>query len=614
MPDSLPLRDRYLALIDEIVQLTLQGKISSVEMVYQMLQKGITSGTGEIFELALSDRLSIIQSQVDSEKDELKQAKANRSLRAIKTIQNQWQRYWEQNKAIEAIALAVREITTAAADERLATFLRFTDPNQKQPLNSSQLQQLAKGLQQFAQLDADIAQISQGIIRGLASWQRLQDHLISWMYEQNRELGFGGVPGENGPWATWAKKVNSEFPQALFRSLALEQSAIEFAEQQRSLTLSDWVEMALILQYLQRGLVSWFDQQPYNVQAGSKLSISTFLTFAVIWSQLASGFGNTEAVYGDGGSQVMLQILRNFAQRSYFPLYGGIFASFSGSYLRNALDYLDEPLRQVGGTQEKARILTLLGYSQRALGQYQRSVNFHQQALEISRNAGDRPCEIANLNHLSRTYVQEQDYGEAINYSQRALILSRQAGDRTGEANALVNLGYSEVMQAQQLEQIEPETYEMPINYLEQGLKLLDKLGDIQSKALCLSSLGIAYLVIGEAPAAIKYLEGGFKTAQTCGDLYLQGRNLAHLAEAYYQLQNAEQAIYTGGLGMYLLEQIASTEWKQPAGLLTILQGQIGKEAFQNMLQQHRSKIMAIIGVDGYDHIPELLKTYQQDM
>ncbi|ALF54192.1 tetratricopeptide repeat family protein [Nostoc piscinale CENA21] len=614
MSDSLPLRDRYLALIDEIVQLTLQGKVSSVEMVYQMLQKGITSGTGEIFELALSDRSTTIQYQVDSEQDELKKAKANRSLRAIKTIQNQWQRYAEQNKAIEAIATAVREITTASADERLTTLLRFTDPNQKQPLNSSQLQQLAKGLQQFAQLDPDIDQISQGITRGLVSWQRLQDHLISWMYEQNRDLGFGGVPGENGPWATWAKKVNSEFPQRFFRTLALEQSAIEFAEQQSHVTLSDWVELALILQYLQRGLVNWFDQQPYNVQAGSKLSISTYLTFAVIWSQLASGFGNTAARLGNAGSQMMLQILRNFAQRPYFPLYGGIFASFSGSYLRNALDYLDEPLRQVEGTQETARILTLLGYSQRALGQYQRSINFHLQALDIARNASDRPCEIANLNHLSRTYVQEKDYGEAINYSQRALILSRQAGDRNGEANALVNLGYSEVMQAQQLEQVEPETYEMPINYLEQGLKLLERLGDIQSKALCLSSLGIAYLVIDQAQTAIKYLEDGFKTAQTGGDLYLQGRNLAYLAEAYYQLQNAEKVIYTGSLGMYLLEQIASTEWKQPAGLLTILQGQIGKEAFQNLLQQHRPKIMAIIGVDGYDHIPALLTTYQQDM
>ncbi|MBD2361512.1 tetratricopeptide repeat protein [Anabaena minutissima FACHB-250] len=618
MSDSLPLRDRYLGLIDEIVQLTLQGKISSVEMVYQMLQKTILAGTGEIFELGLSDRLNAIQTQVDSETDELKKAKANRSLRAIKTIQSQWQRYREQNKTTEAIASASQEITTAAADERLAIFLRLTDPNLKNPLNISQLQQLSKSLQQFAQFNEDIAQISQGITRGLAAWQRLQDHLVSWMYESNQALGFGGVAGETGPWGTWAKKVNSELPQKLLRTLAVEQSAISFAETQSNLTLSDWVEIAIILQYLQRGLVSWFDQQAYNIQAGSKLSISTFLTFAVIWSQLASGF-QSQAVYSNGASQIMLQILRTFAQRPYFPLYGGIFASFSGSYLRDALDYLDEPLSKVARTQEKARILTLLGYSQRALGQYKRSIHFHEQALEIARNSGDRPCEIANLNHLSRTYVQEKNYPEAINNSQRALMLSRQVGDayggqsqRTGEANALVNLGYSEVMQAQQLEQVEPETYETAINYLEQGLKLSEKLGDIQSKALCLSSLGIAYLVIADSQNAIKYLEDGFKTAQISGDLYLQGRNLAYLAEAYYQLHNFEKAVYTGCLGMYLLEQIASREWRQPAGLLIILQGQIGVEVFQTLLQQHRPKIIAIIGVDGYDYIPKLLTQYQE--
>jgi len=523
--DSLSLRDRYLALIDEIVQNTLKGKISSQEQVYQMLLKGVTTDTGEVFELALSERLNSTQQLVDTEIDDLKQAKATRSLRAIKTIQTQWQRAQEQNKANYAIASAVKEITTAAPLARLAVFLRVIDPNRKYPLSLQQIQQLSKSLQKFAQADSDLQEISNGIIRSLASWQRLQDHLVSWMYEQSREsLGYVGVPGERGPWATWAKQVNSELSASLFRTLAREQSAIEFAQQQRDITLSAWVEMAVILQYLQRGLVNWFDQQAYNVQAGSKLSISTFLTFAVIWSQLASGLGEGTP-YGKASSQVLLQTLRTFTQRSYFPLYGGIFASFSGTYLRNALSYLDEPLRQAEGTQEKARILTLLGYSQRALGQYDRSAQFHQQALEIARDAGDRACEIANFNHLSRTYVAKEDYAEAINYSQRALILRRQAGDRTGEANALVNLGYSEVMQAQQLEHVEPETYEMAINYLQQGLTLSERLGDVQGKALCVSSLGIAYLVIGQPQTAIKYLEDGFKTAQISGDLYLQGLN-----------------------------------------------------------------------------------------
>lgn len=614
MSDSLPLGEHYLALINDIIETTLKGKISSVEQVYQMLLKGITSGTGEVFELVLSDRLNIIQSQVDRETDELKKAKAARSLRAAKTIQTQWQRWQEQNKANEVIAVSMREITTASSDERLTALLRATDPNQKYPLNLSQLQQLARSLQQFASANEDFQKISDGINRGITAWQKLQPNLLNWIYEQKNSLGFGGIPGENSPWASWAKVVNSEVPQAFFHTLAVEQSPLEFAQQYQSISLSDWVELVIVLQFLQRGLIGWFDQQAYDIQAGPKLSISTFLTFAVIWSQLASVFQNQAIIYSDSAGQIMLQILRTFAQRPYFPLYGGIFASFSGSYLRDALDYLDVPLSSAEGTQEKARILTLLGYSQRGLGRYDRSLNFHQEALEIARNAGDKICEIANLNHVSRTYVQQQNYGEAVNYSQRALIFSRQIGDKTGEANALVNLGYSEVMQAKQNEVSEPEVYESAINYLEQGLKLAEKLNDLQSQALCFSSLGIGYLVTEKYSTAIKYLENAFKTAQVSGDLYLQGRNLAYLAEAYYLMANYEKAVYTGSLGMYLLEQIASEEWRQPAALLTVIRGQLGADKFHLLLQQNRPKMIAVIGVDGYDYIPELLVKYQESM
>jgi len=612
--ESLSLRDKYLALIDEIVQATLKGKISSQAQVYQMLLKGVTVGTGEVFELVLSENLDSTQQQVNAQTDELKKAKATRSLRALTTIQTQWKQVEQQNKATESILSAAREITTAPENERLAIFLRVTDPNRKHPLNQKQLQQLAKSLQKNAEtfkLDY-LSEFSQGITRGISSWGKLQQHLISWMYEQNRaSIGFGGIPGESGPWATWGKQFDGEFSKGLFSTLAKQESPIEFAENHRSVGLSDWVELTLSLQFLQRGLVNWFDQQAYNVKAGSNLSISTFLTFSVIWSQLGNGYG-ADTSYGSAAWQIVLQILRNFAQRPYFPLYGGIFASFSGNYLKDALSYLDEPLQRVEGTQEKARILTILGYSQRALGQYESSVKFHQQALDIARNAEDQACEIANLNHLSRTYVDQKNYTEAINNSQRALILSRQAGDKISEANALANLGYSEVMQAQESE-AEAESYEMAINYLQQGLNLSEKLGDLQSKGLCLSSLGVAYIVTQEASKAIKHLEEGFKTAQTSGDLYLQGLNLTNLAEANYSLANFERAIYTASLGMYILNQIASREWHKPARLLSILLNQLGEEGFKQSLATNRPKMISFIGVDGYDYIPELIEEYRNN-
>jgi len=625
MPDSMPLRDRYLGLIDEIVQATLKGKIRSKEQVYQMLLQGVSTGTGEIFERCLEEQINVNQQQVDHPVSEIKQAKATRTLRALKTISSEWERVQEQNRVSEVITTATQSILTASQSDRFTALLRAIDPNRQQVLNLQQQAQLAKALQQMAVGSSDpenareIQQLSQGITAGLASWQRLEDYLVSWIYDQNRTIGFEGLPEQRGPWAVWAKQVNSPLPQSLFQTLARNQPLDEWVDHQPSLELGDWVELAVILQYLQRGLVHWFDKMVYDSKVGAKLSISTFIAFAVIWSQLASALNRVvvstqrDAVV-NGCFQVSLQILRAFAQREYFPLYGGVFASLSGNYLRDALNYLDEPLRRVEATQEKARILTLLGYSLRAQGQYNRANSFHQQALEIARDAGDRVCEIANLNHLSRLYVAQKNYAEAISYSQRALMFSRQTGDRLGEANALANLGYSEVFHAKQLEEVEPEVYESAIHYLEQGLQLSARVGDGQSQAMCFSSLGIAKVVIEQPQDAIAYLEQGWQAAQFSGDLYLQGVNLAYLAEASYSLQNWEKAIYSGSLGAYLLEQIGSNDWRKPAGLLSILQGQLGVEAFQALLGSQRSKIIPVIGVDGYDYIPQLLKKYRESM
>jgi len=627
MPDVAPLRDRYLALIDQIVQMTLKGQVRSKEQVFQMLQEGVDTGTGEIFERCLGDRITVTQEQADNRGDELKQAKATRSLRALQTIRGEWERWQTQNQATVVLDTALRQMI--AAEDRLGVFLRVTDPNLPKPLNLGQLQQFAQklrslqavelsaGLQQEAQqeLQQELQQISQGITQGLESWSRLENYLVSWIYDQSQgQLGFGGAPGDRGPWALWSKQVNSPPLKSLFQVLTLGQSPVEWVNQQNGLSLSDFVEIVGVLRCLQQGLVNWFDKLVYDSKVGAKLSISTFLGFAVLWSQLANGLGQAVLPRRDrfvnGCFQMTLQILRVFAQRPYFPLYGNIFASFSGEYLRDALNYLDEPLRQEDGTQEKARILTLLGSSMRALGQIDRAIALHQQALDIARTAADTACEIANLNHLSRACVAQSSYAEAINYSQRAVILSRQKGDRLGEANALANLGYSEVFQAQQLEQADLDRFEMAIDRLHQGLDLSEKLGDRQSQALCLSSLGIAQILMEAPQEAIGYLERGIQSAQVSGDIYLQGQNLAYLAEAYHRLQNPAQVIQMACLGMYLLEQIGSASWRQPAGLLTVLRGQLGEETFGTLLTQQRAAIIAAIGVDGYDHLPDLLELY----
>jgi tetratricopeptide (TPR) repeat protein len=604
---SQSLSDRYFSLIDLIVNQTLQGKIASTERIYIMLQKGIEKGTGEIWERCLSERIETTKQELE------KSLKAKRVLRALETIENQYHRWQQSNQQETAIDAATNQILDSAKARPFVTLTKLIDGNQQQHLNRDKLIQLVNNIQAAANNITDTQQknicqqIIIGITNGLNSFSKIEDDLISWMYESRNNLGFASE--KPNPWRVWAKKIDSPLPKQLLQTLAEQKAISELNKVTNNIELTGWIELAILLQYIQQGLITWYDKQPYNVQFGKKLSYSTFLTFAIIWLELSQTLTNNTQIQ-EGCFQIVLQTLRLFARRDDFPLYGGIFLSFSGTYLQNTLEYLGEPLKQVSGTQEKARILTLLGYSQRILGQYDSAIQFHQEALEIAREAQDKPCEIANLNHLSRTSVLQQNYEIAINHSQRALILARQGGYQLGETNALVNLGYSKVFLARQLEAMMRDLYDEAISYLQQGVQLAEKTEDLQSQSLGCNSLGIAYVILAQPTSAIAYLEKGAKLANVAQDIYLQGLSYTYLAEAYYSIEDKKQTIRYGCLAMYFLNQINSLEWRKSAGLITIIKGQLGAITFNQILAQSRSEIITLIGVDGYDYLPQLLEKY----
>jgi tetratricopeptide (TPR) repeat protein len=603
MSDPNSLSNRYQQLIDSIVDITLQGKIRSKEQVYRMLVKDIESGTGEIFERILDEKVRQTTTQLE------KKLKATRILRALQTIQGEWERWQKENQTDQVMTTAIEEIQSTDPQHLLASFLSFLDSSKSPSLNREQLQKFSQSLQDKSEA-LDTLELGKGIKDGLQEFSRLEPDLISWIYEQNQStLGFGSE--KQGPWSFWEKKTTLPLAQMLFKSLANNESIRELSYKSYQVELRAWVELILVLHFMEKGLVKWFDEQPYNAKFGQRLSYSTLLIFSMIFAQLSQGFQGRNDNLKEGYFLMMLQSMRQLTKRKDFPLYGGVFASFSGDNLRDTLNYFDDPLKEVERNQEKARMLTLLAYSQLTLGNYEQAKKFHLEALEIAQEASDKPCEIANFNHLSRLCIYEKNYDQAINYSQRALMFARQVGDKLGEANGLINVGYSEVFRGREVEQINPEIYESAINYLEQGATLAERLEDYQSQALAYNSLGIAYVILSQPSAAITALEKGIKMALNSGNTYLQGLNFTYLSEAYYTLENLSQSVYYGCLGMYLLDQIDSTEWRQAAGLLTVIQGKIDKVKFNIILEQNRHKIIKLIGVDGYDELPKILEKYK---
>jgi tetratricopeptide (TPR) repeat protein len=617
--NSLSLRDRYQATIDDIVERILAGKqIISKEYIYQTLADSIVPGTSEIVEGCINDRIQVCQQEIDRQSNKVKQAKIGHRVNAlenIKTVLGKWQ--LDRQSSI-AVAETTDLIINSDPPTRLSILLQIIDRNRSHPFSLIQIESLGRSLETAIEtnphLEApeQIQQLAMGIERGLISLDNLQPHLISWIYEGQSKIGFGDRLDHN-PWHIWSKPISNPLARELFDTIAARNPIEDLIAERAGSYWDDWIELALILQGLQSGLSNWCRNQMYDLDWGKQMSVSIPITFAGVWCEIANGLErssklglNERSNLRDACFEVTLQLLFTTAQQEYFPLYGGIFASFSGNSLKHTLEYFDRPLKQVEGTQEKGRLLTILGYSQQIIGSLDRAVKLHSEAMEIANRAGDTVCEIANINHLARIAIAGRAFPQAIDLSQRALISARQTGDRRGEANALINYGYAHVISAHALDRLTPEIAEENISYLDRGLDLARSLDDNRSSGLAAYSLGLAYLTLEQPEKAIEYFQSGLRSAQAVGDLYLQGVTLLYLAEAHYSWEKYKTAVYYGCLAMYLLAEIEAKETRQAIDLVKIVHGKQGDRWFEDLLVEYRDRLISIIGVDGWDELPNL--------
>jgi tetratricopeptide (TPR) repeat protein len=604
------LRDRYNTFIETIIQITLQGKVRSKEQLYNRLRDELEPGTSEVFDAALTDRLAALEAQINAK--DLQTAKATRALRAVRTLEAEWHRYQQDNQAQDVLSSTLFAITSANNSDRLEAFVTRLDPNHPEALTDNQLQQLALGLQQSL-MAPEVQIFGQGIQRGMTTWANLQPHLISWLFASPDTLGFqNDQHSAPSPWKLWSQHSQG-FPQGLFQTLATESSIEDWIARQ-PITTADWLELTITLQRLQQGLIAWATTQIYSNKLMAKFLSSLYVGFAGTWILLSRGVGGgmnvlSRDMFAQTAMRSGLQVLRLFAQQPFFPFYGNLTIGFGGQTFRSTMEYFSEPLRTVEGTQVKARILTLMGNFVRIAGTLEEATAVYTQALEIAQAEGDRPCQIANLNHLSRTLALARDYEGAIAQGQRALILSRDSGDALGEANALTNLGYGEVLAALARE-APPEDYEIPMGYLEQGTQKALRLEDPQSEAFSTTSLGIAHLSCGDPTQALVWIQQGLDACGRCGDAYLQSVNLLSMAEACYQLDRFEDAPYPALLALYHLYHLGAREWRQAAGLITLLQGRQSQD-WQSFLLPERGAIVEQIGPEGVDSLADILEGYR---
>ena len=206
-------------------------------------------------------------------------------------------------------------------------------------------------------------------------------------------------------------------------------------------------------------------------------------------------------------------------------------------HMRDWIDWLmaaTEAAREIGDRRGEGNHLGNLGTAHLRLGEVDKAIAYHEQALVISREIGDRRGEGNDLGNLGTAYLRLGEVDKAIAYHEQALVISREIGDRRGEGNDLGNLGTAHLRLAE---------VDKAIEHYEQALVIAREIGDRRGEGSDLGSLGNALLGLGEVDKAIEHYEQALVISREIGDRQGEGNRLGNLGNAYARLGEVDKAI-----------------------------------------------------------------------
>jgi tetratricopeptide (TPR) repeat protein len=207
-----------------------------------------------------------------------------------------------------------------------------------------------------------------------------------------------------------------------------------------------------------------------------------------------------------------------------------------GDY-QKAIEYYEQALvieREISNRDGEGTWLGNIGSVFGDIGQAEKAIEHYEQALAISREIRNRRGEGAWLGGIGIAYSDLGQVEKAIEYHEQALVIAREIEDRRGEGADLGNLGLA----YKNLGEVEKA-----IEYYEQALVIARDIGDRQGEGADLGNLGNAYSDLGQVEKAIKYYEQALVISREIGDRRGEGVGLGNLGNAYSDLGQVEKAI-----------------------------------------------------------------------
>lgn len=212
-----------------------------------------------------------------------------------------------------------------------------------------------------------------------------------------------------------------------------------------------------------------------------------------------------------------------------------------GAYVANLrLDYREQILwweqatsaaRRLRDERIEAAHLNNLGEAYRKLGDVAKAIGYYEQALAINRVIAKasrtkqewvaaRRSEGNELGNMGLAYSYLGQAQKAIQYHEQALAIHHEIGDKREEGADLGNLGLAYVNLGDSRKAVE---------YYKQALSISHEIGDLYNEGIWLCNLGEAYHRHGEIDKAIAYYEHALTIRRMISDKHGQAVNFGDL-------------------------------------------------------------------------------------
>lgn len=213
----------------------------------------------------------------------------------------------------------------------------------------------------------------------------------------------------------------------------------------------------------------------------------------------------------------------------------GLLYSTQGQYTK-ALKLLQEAIeitKQIGDKPGQSASLSILGTIYQELGEFDEALSFYEEALTIVQQLEDRSGQENIIGNIGVLYIAKGQPEKAKEYIFEALKIAESRNHKVGQANALVALG--NILIAEQ-------KFEQAADYAERALLISQEINNPRIQATALYSLGVAFIKLELLNKAENLLNQSLKLIREIGLRPLEAKAVQSLGSIYFRDGRREQA------------------------------------------------------------------------